>query len=119
MTNIYKSLPCILLVASVLSSCASLTTGDEQIISITTDCKARKMPTACVASNGTETVRRIENIPAEQKAYYAQIFHGFLDRGVYFAPSGYEVGFLSTAHTDSDLNLVLETAKSVFQNVKV
>ena len=56
MTNIYKSLPCILLAASVLSSCASLTTGDEQIISITTDCKTRKMSTACVASNGNEIV---------------------------------------------------------------
>ena len=68
--------------------------------------------------NGKETVRRIEKIPAEQKAYYAQIFHGFLDRGVYFAPSGYEVGFLSTAHTDSDLNQVLDAAKAVFQSVK-
>jgi glutamate-1-semialdehyde 2,1-aminomutase len=69
--------------------------------------------------NSKETIRRIENIPAEQKAYYAQIFHGFLDQGVYFAPSGFEVGFLSTAHTDSDLNQVLETAKQVFQKIKV
>ena len=68
--------------------------------------------------NGKEAVRSIEKIPAEQKAYYAQIFHGFLDNGVYFAPSGYEVGFLSTAHTDQDLNQVLEAAKKVFKNVK-
>ncbi len=68
--------------------------------------------------NGKETVRSIEKIPGEQKAYYAQIFHGFLNEGVYFAPSGYEVGFLSTAHTDQDLNQVLEAAKKVFKNVK-
>jgi len=26
-----------------------------------------------------------------------------LRRGIYLAPSGYEVGFLATAHTDDDL----------------
>jgi glutamate-1-semialdehyde 2,1-aminomutase len=62
-----------------------------------------------------ETVRRIEQIHAEQKASYAKIFHGFLDRGVYFAPSGYEVGFLSTAHTSQDLDQVLSVAKEVFR----
>ena len=67
--------------------------------------------------NGKKTVRRIEEIPAEQKAFYAQIFHGFLNEGVYFAPSGYEVGFLSTAHTRSDLEKVLASAEKVFKGV--
>ena len=69
--------------------------------------------------NSKETIRRIENIPAEQKALYAQIFHGFLNHGVYFAPSGYEVGFLSTAHSKNDLEQVLEAAKKVFKEVKL
>jgi glutamate-1-semialdehyde 2,1-aminomutase len=63
-------------------------------------------------------VRNIEAIPAQQKAIYAQIFHGFLEEGVYFAPSGYEVGFLSTMHTKADLEFVFEKAKKVFANVK-
>ena len=68
---------------------------------------------------GTQNpVRRIEHIPAEQKARYAEIFHGFLNQGVYFAPSGYEVGFLSTAHTKTDLEQVLHVAKNVFEGVK-
>lgn len=62
--------------------------------------------------------RNIAQIPAQQKAIYAQIFHGFLNEGVYLAPSGYEVGFLSTAHTKSDLEFVLEKAKKVFNGVK-
>jgi glutamate-1-semialdehyde 2,1-aminomutase len=69
--------------------------------------------------NGKETVRRIEKIPAEQKALYAKIFHGFLDHGVYFAPSGYEVGFLSTVHTDTELEQVLSAARTVFLGMKV
>jgi glutamate-1-semialdehyde 2,1-aminomutase len=32
---------------------------------------------------------------------YAQCFHGLLDRGVFFAPSGYETLFVSLAHDDS------------------
>jgi glutamate-1-semialdehyde 2,1-aminomutase len=31
-----------------------------------------------------------------------------LKRGVYFGPSGYEVGFVSSAHTDSDLDFAVE-----------
>ena len=50
---------------SMLCSCASLTTPDEQIISITTDCKGRELPTACIASNGTETYNF--ETPAEVK----------------------------------------------------
>ncbi len=68
--------------------------------------------------NSRDTVRRIEKIPTEQKALYSKIFHGFLEEGVYFAPSGYEVGFLSTAHTDADLDRVIDAAATVFQGLK-
>jgi glutamate-1-semialdehyde 2,1-aminomutase len=34
---------------------------------------------------------------------FATYFRACLDRGVYFAPSQFETGFLSTAHTAEDL----------------
>ncbi len=34
---------------------------------------------------------------------FAKFHTALLKRGVYFSPSGYEVGFISTAHTESDL----------------
>ena len=34
---------------------------------------------------------------------FARFFHACLDGGVYFAPSQFEAGFLSTAHTDADM----------------
>jgi glutamate-1-semialdehyde 2,1-aminomutase len=34
-----------------------------------------------------------------------------LKRGVYFGPSGYEVGFISTAHTETDLVHAVEAIK--------
>ncbi|MBS1958053.1 MAG: glutamate-1-semialdehyde 2,1-aminomutase [Bdellovibrionales bacterium] len=67
----------------------------------------------CNAPKGTP-VRRIEQIPAEQKPYYAKIFHGLLDRGVYLAPSGYEVAFLSTAHTERNIDFTLNAIEKVF-----
>jgi glutamate-1-semialdehyde 2,1-aminomutase len=35
---------------------------------------------------------------------YARFFHGMLDRGVYLAPSQFEAGFLSIAHTEADID---------------
>jgi glutamate-1-semialdehyde 2,1-aminomutase len=34
---------------------------------------------------------------------FAKFFHGCLKRGVYFAPSQFETGFISTAHTPGDI----------------
>lgn len=47
--------------------------------------------------------RHIGQIPSVQKERYAGVFHGLLGQGIYLAPSGYEVSFLSTAHGDMDL----------------
>jgi len=41
---------------------------------------------------------------------YARFFHGLLDRGVYFAPSGYETLFPSLAHTAGDIELTVAAA---------
>jgi glutamate-1-semialdehyde 2,1-aminomutase len=46
---------------------------------------------------------------ANHKAY-ASFFHGLLDRGVYIAPSGYEVMFPSLAHDDAALDHTLAAA---------
>jgi glutamate-1-semialdehyde 2,1-aminomutase len=48
-------------------------------------------------------VRNYDDAKAADHPRYARLFHGLLDRGVYFAPSGYETLFPSLAHTDADL----------------
>jgi len=52
--------------------------------------------------------RRIEHIPASQSESFARIFHGALERGVYFPPSGHEVCFMSLAHSDELLERASE-----------
>jgi glutamate-1-semialdehyde 2,1-aminomutase len=42
---------------------------------------------------------------------FANFFRGCLDRGVYFAPSQFESGFLSLAHQDSDLDATAQVMR--------
>lgn len=46
-----------------------------------------------------ETIRRLTQIPSAHREKFAPFFHAALAKGVYLAPSGFEVGFLSLAHT--------------------
>ena len=41
---------------------------------------------------------------------YAKFFHAMLERGVYIAPSQFEVGFISLAHTEQDIEQTLKAA---------
>jgi glutamate-1-semialdehyde 2,1-aminomutase len=45
------------------------------------------------------------------------LFHGMLDRGVYFAPALYEAGFMSAAHTDADIAETVDAAAAIFQSL--
>ena len=48
---------------------------------------------------------------------FNQFFHGMLDAGIYLAPASYEAGFMSAAHTDSDIQYTLEAAKKVMSRL--
>jgi glutamate-1-semialdehyde 2,1-aminomutase len=45
-------------------------------------------------------------------AAYARFFHAMLERGIYFAPSQFEAGFVSTAHDDAALDATLAAANA-------
>ena len=44
------------------------------------------------------------------RAAFAKFFHFMLDRGVYLAPSQFEAGFVSSAHTEADIRRTKEAA---------
>jgi glutamate-1-semialdehyde 2,1-aminomutase len=48
---------------------------------------------------------------------FNRLFHGLLERGVYIAPALYEAGFVSSAHTDTDIDDTIDAAKSVFASL--
>jgi glutamate-1-semialdehyde 2,1-aminomutase len=45
---------------------------------------------------------------------YARFFHAMLERGVYFAPSQFEAGFVSLAHTEADIDATIKAAADAF-----
>lgn len=59
-----------------------------------------------------EQVKRCDN---EQ---FKKFFHGMLAEGVYFAPSMYEAGFMSSAHGEKEIAATLAAAEKVFNKIK-
>ena len=49
-------------------------------------------------------------------AGFAKFFHFMLDRGVYLAPSQFEAGFISSAHTEEDIAATAASAREFFQS---
>jgi glutamate-1-semialdehyde 2,1-aminomutase len=45
---------------------------------------------------------------------FKRFFHGMLGEGIYFAPSAFEAGFLSAAHTPADIQTTVAAAARVF-----
>ena len=45
---------------------------------------------------------------------FNRFFHAMLERGVYLAPSAYEAGFVSAAHTPADVEATLAAARAAF-----
>jgi glutamate-1-semialdehyde 2,1-aminomutase len=50
-------------------------------------------------------------------ARFNRFFHAMLDAGVYLAPSAYEAGFVSSAHTDSDIADTIAAAEAAFASL--
>ncbi len=47
-------------------------------------------------------------------ARFGKLFHHLLDRGVYMAPSQFEAGFVSTAHSEADIGNTVDAMRSFF-----
>jgi glutamate-1-semialdehyde 2,1-aminomutase len=61
------------------------------------------------------------NVPASfdevmqcDKEAFNHFFHDMLDAGVYLAPSAFEAGFVSAAHTEVDIDATLKIAEGIF-----
>jgi glutamate-1-semialdehyde-2,1-aminomutase len=49
--------------------------------------------------------------------WFQRFFHNMLTRGVYLAPSAFEAGFVSAAHTDEPIEQTLEVVEQVFSHL--
>ena len=51
------------------------------------------------------------------QALFKRFFHAMLDAGIYLAPSAFEAGFVSAAHSDEDLDKTLDCAEIIFNRL--
>ena len=59
-------------------------------------------------------VRNFEEAKAADTARFGKLHRAMLERGVYLAPSAFEAGFTSLAHSDADIDTTIEAFKEAF-----
>jgi len=62
-------------------------------------------------------ISRFAQVTACNVERFKKFFHGMLNEGIYLAPSAYEAGFVSSAHTDADITATLDAAEKVFRTL--
>ena len=63
-----------------------------------------------------EAPRAVEHVDGAKMPVYGRLHRGLIERGVYLAPSGWEVGFVSAAHTDADIDATVEAVADTFKS---
>lgn len=62
-------------------------------------------------------VTEFADVGACDNERFNRFFHGMLEEGVYLAPSAFEAGFVSAAHTEEDIAATVDAARSVFARI--
>lgn len=65
-----------------------------------------------------QSVTRFAQVMACDVPRFQKFFHEMLAAGVYLAPSAFEAGFVSAAHTEEDIAQTLAAAETVFANLQ-
>ncbi len=65
----------------------------------------------------SQSVSNLEDAMSSDREKFSKFFHGMLSNGVYLAPSQFEAGFISTAHTEEDLQKTIDAASNVFASL--
>jgi glutamate-1-semialdehyde 2,1-aminomutase len=62
-------------------------------------------------------VRNYEDAKQADLAKFGRFHRGMLERGIYLAPSQFEAGFTSLAHTEADIDRTIATANEVLAQI--
>ena len=62
-------------------------------------------------------VAALAQVEQSDAGRYGRYFHAMLERGVYFAPSQFEAGFVSTAHTEEDIDRTIAAAEQALRDL--
>jgi glutamate-1-semialdehyde 2,1-aminomutase len=62
-------------------------------------------------------VRNFAEAKTSDLKQFAAFYRGMLERGVYLAPSQFEALFVSSVHSDGDIDATLAAAAEVFRDM--
>jgi glutamate-1-semialdehyde 2,1-aminomutase len=65
----------------------------------------------------SEPVHNLADAMKSDRERFKKYFHGMLNEGIYFAPSQFEAGFISTAHKTEDIEKTIRTAAKVMKTL--
>jgi glutamate-1-semialdehyde 2,1-aminomutase len=65
----------------------------------------------------SDPVHNLADAMKSDRERFKKYFHGMLNEGVYFAPSQFEAGFISTAHTTADIDQTIRAAAKVMKTL--
>jgi glutamate-1-semialdehyde 2,1-aminomutase len=64
-----------------------------------------------------EPVHNLADAMKSDRERFKKYFHGMLNAGIYLAPSQFEAGFISTAHTAADIDQTVRAAAQVLRTL--
>lgn len=64
-----------------------------------------------------QEITRFSQVTESNQERFKQFFHGMLSEGVYLAPSAFEAGFVSAAHSFDDIDTTIEAAERVLKTL--
>ena len=67
--------------------------------------------------NPNTAIATFDDVSKGNMEQFNHFFHGMLKAGFNFAPSAYETGFVSSAHSEEDINNTIKAAEAIFQKM--
>ncbi len=64
-----------------------------------------------------ESISSFEQVMDCNQERFNSFFHGMLKKGIYLAPSAFEAGFVSSAHSENDIKETVDIAERVFSKL--
>ena len=95
------------------------------VAGLLTTAKNAQIPMTAVAIGGmfgcfftqADQVENFDQVSTCNIDYFKKFFHGMLTKGIYLAPSAFEAGFVSSAHTQADFQTTLSAAEQILANL--
>jgi glutamate-1-semialdehyde 2,1-aminomutase len=62
-------------------------------------------------------VHNLADAMKSDRERFKKYFHGMLEKGIYLAPSQFEAGFISTAHSSADIEKTVNAAATAMKSL--